>query len=90
MELTVVNTDGEVVASSAEMPTSVTIPSNWLETRVIVPPHWDKQYRALTLSIAVLVLSYGDVLIGTMVAVLDLRNLKPTSATKSPPGSAAA
>ena len=31
LELTVVNTAGEVVASSAEMPTSVTIPSNWLE-----------------------------------------------------------
>lgn len=88
LELTVVNTAGEVVASSAEMPTSVTIPSNWLETRVIVPPHWDKQYHAPTLSIAVPVLSYGDVLIGTMVAVLDLRNLKPylKSAAKSPPG----
>ena len=55
---------------------------------MIVPPHWDKQYHAPTLSIAVPVLSYGDVLIGTMVAVLDLRNLKPylKSATKSPPG----
>lgn len=87
-ELTVVNIAGEVVASSAETPEPVVIPGNWPEKRLIVAPHWDKQYDAPTLSIAVPVLSYGDVLIGAVVAVLDLRNLKPhlKSATKSPPG----
>lgn len=87
-ELTVVNIAGEVVASSAETPAPVVIPDNWPEKRVIAAPHWDKQYDAPTLSIAVPVLSYGDVLIGAVVAVLDLRNLKPhmKSATKSPPG----
>jgi diguanylate cyclase (GGDEF)-like protein len=88
LELTIVNTAGEVIASSADTPTSVALPSNWFDHRVIVPAHWDKQYDAPTLSIAVPVLSYGDVLIGAMVAVLDLRNLKPylKSANKSPPG----
>ena len=88
LELTIVNMAGEIVASSAEIPGPVTIPSNWPTTRVIVPPHWDTQYDAPTLSIAVPVLSYGDVLIGAVVAVLDLRNLTPhlKSATKSPPG----
>jgi diguanylate cyclase (GGDEF)-like protein len=88
LELTVVNMAGEVVASSAETPGPLAIPDNWPQTRVIVASHWDKQYDAPTLSIAVPVLSYGDVLIGAVVAVLDLRNLMPhlKSATKSPPG----
>jgi diguanylate cyclase (GGDEF)-like protein len=88
LELTVVNAAGEVIASSAERPAPVAIPSNWPQTHVIAAPHWNKQYQAPTLSIAVPVLSYGDVLIGGMVAVLDLRNLKPQlkSAAKSPPG----
>ncbi|PTR13485.1 diguanylate cyclase (GGDEF)-like protein [Nitrosospira sp. Nsp2] len=88
LELTVVNAAGEVIASSAETPEPVAIPSSWPQTRLIAAPHWNKQYEAPTLSVAVPVLSYGDVLLGAMVAVLDLRNLKPylKSATKSPPG----
>jgi diguanylate cyclase (GGDEF)-like protein len=88
LELTVVSATGQVVASSSETPTLMVIPDSWPEARVIAAPHWDNQYNGPTVSIAVPILSYGDAPIGAMIAVLDLRNLKPylKSATKSPRG----
>lgn len=92
-ELTVVNANGQVVASSAATAAAVTLPDEWppnslTEGLVIVPPHWDEQYTTTTLSIAVPVLSYDNLIMGALVAVLDLRTLQPhlKSATKSPPG----
>jgi diguanylate cyclase (GGDEF)-like protein len=92
-ELTVVNADGQVVASSAAAAAAVTLPDEWppnslTEGLVITPPHWDEQYTTTTLSIAVPVLSYDNLIMGALVAVLDLRTLQPhlKSAKKSPPG----
>lgn len=92
-ELTVVNADGQVVASSAATAAAVTLPDEWpsnslTEGLVIAPPHWDEQYTTATLSIAVPVLSYDNLIMGALVAVLDLRMLQPhlKSAMKSPPG----
>ncbi len=92
-ELTVVNADGQVVASSAAAAAAVTLPDEWppnslTEGLVIVPPHWDEQYTTATLSIAVPVLSYDNLLMGALVAVVDLRTLQPhlKSTMKSPPG----
>jgi diguanylate cyclase (GGDEF)-like protein len=92
-ELTVVNTAGQVVASSTQTATAVKLPDEWppnslTEGLLIVPPHWDHQYASATLSIAVPVLSYDNLLMGALVAVLDLHTLQPhlKSATKSPQG----
>lgn len=93
LELTVVGTAGEMVASSAAAPAAVTLPGDWPERAltgdlVVVAPHWNEQYATATFSIAVPVLSYDNQLIGALVAVLDLHTLQPhlKSATKSPPG----
>ncbi len=92
-ELTIVNAAGQVVASSAQTVAPIILPDEWppnslTEGFVIVPPHWDNQYASATLSIAVPVLSYDNLLMGALVAVLDLRTLQPhlKNATKSPPG----
>lgn len=93
LELTIVNAGGQVVASSAEAPTRVAIPDEWPQNAVdegvmLIPPHRDERYSTATLAIAVPVLSYDNMLMGALVAVLDLRSLQPhlKSATKSPPG----
>ncbi|BBJ22835.1 sensor domain-containing diguanylate cyclase [Candidatus Nitrotoga sp. AM1P] len=93
LELTVVNATGQILASSAAVPSAVTLPQSWPESAltegvVLVPPHWEKQRATATLSVAVPVLSYGNALMGALVAVLDLRTAQPylKSSTKSPPG----
>ena len=93
LELTVVNATGLILASSAAAPSAVTLPQSWPEIAltegvVLVPPHWEKQRATATLSVAVPVLSYDNVLMGALVAVLDLRTAQPylKSSTKSPPG----
>ncbi|SEN77314.1 diguanylate cyclase (GGDEF) domain-containing protein [Nitrosospira multiformis] len=93
MELTVMNASGKIIASSAEKPAGATLPDEWpqnsvTEGLVIAPPHWNEQYSTATLSVAVPVLSYDNVLMGALVAVLDLRNLQPhlKSSSTSPPG----
>ncbi|KIO50507.1 diguanylate cyclase [Nitrosospira sp. NpAV] len=95
LELTVVDAGGQIVASSAATAAAaaITLPNDWpphslTEGLVIVPPHWDEQYATATLSIAVPVLSYDNLLMGALVAVLDLRMLQPhlKDTAKSPPG----
>ncbi|MEO8992390.1 MAG: diguanylate cyclase, partial [Nitrosospira sp.] len=93
LELTVVDATGKIVASSAETPVAVTLPDEWphnslTEGLVIAPSHWDAGYATATLSVAVPVLSYDNLLMGALVAVLDLHSLQPRlkSETKSPPG----
>ncbi|SFU31859.1 diguanylate cyclase (GGDEF) domain-containing protein [Nitrosospira multiformis] len=92
-ELTVMNASGKIIASSAEKPAGATLPDEWpqnsvTEGLVIAPPHWNEQYNTATLSVAVPILSYDNVLMGALVAVLDLRNLQPhlKSSAISPPG----
>lgn len=92
-ELTVVNSEGEVVGSSAQAPVAARLPREWpqsalAEGLVIVPPHWDEHYATATLSVAIPVLSYDNMLLGALVAVLDLNSLQShlKSTTKSPPG----
>jgi diguanylate cyclase (GGDEF)-like protein len=92
-ELTAVTSEGQVVASSAQAPVAVKLPREWPQSAlseglVIVPPHWDEQYATATLSVAIPVLSYDNMLLGALVAVLDLNSLQShlKSTTKSPPG----
>ncbi|SFW17935.1 diguanylate cyclase [Nitrosovibrio sp. Nv17] len=92
-ELTVVDATGRVVASSAAAAAAVELPQEWppnslTEGLVIAPPRWNEHHAAATLSIAMPVLSYDNLLMGALIAVLDLRSLQPhlKSATKSPLG----
>ena len=76
-ELTVVNAAGKVVASSAQTAAPIILPDEWppnalIEGLVIVPPHWDSQYASPTLSIAVPVLSYNNLLMGAPCVHLPL------------------
>ncbi len=93
LELTIFNAAGQVVASSMEAPRQIAIPHEWpgnssSEGVMIEPPHWDKRYGTATITLAVPVLSYDNMLMGALVATLDLRTLQPRlkSATRSPPG----
>ncbi|MDO9103025.1 MAG: diguanylate cyclase [Candidatus Nitrotoga sp.] len=93
LELTVVGATGQVVASSAAVPSAITLPKSWPESAltegiVIVPPHWEKQRATATLSVAVPVLSYDNIFMGALVTVLDLRTAQPylKNSTKSPLG----
>ena len=93
LELTVVDATGKVVASSTQAPARVTLPKDWpqsslTEGLVIAPPRWNTGYATATLSVAVPVLSYDNLLMGALVAVLDLHGLQPRlkSAIKSPSG----
>lgn len=93
LELTVVTAAGQIIASSTETPATIILPDEWppnsvTEGLIIASPHWNKQYATATLSIAVPVLSYDNMLMGALVAVLDLRTLRPhlKSTIKSPPG----
>ncbi|WP_425433853.1 sensor domain-containing diguanylate cyclase [Nitrosovibrio tenuis] len=93
LELTVMDAAGQIVASSAQTPATVKLPKDWpgstaTEGLVIVPARWNELYGTASLSIAVPVLSYDNIIKGTLVAVLDLRTLQPhlKNDTKSPPG----
>ncbi|CAH1385133.1 sensor domain-containing diguanylate cyclase [Candidatus Nitrotoga sp. M5] len=93
IELTVVGAAGQIVASSAAPPSVLNLPQSWPESAftegvVLEPPHWDKLHGTATFSVAVPVLSYDNVLMGALVAVLDLRTAQPylKSSTKSPLG----
>lgn len=93
LELTIVNAAGQVVASSVKGPRPIAIPDEWPRNSaskgiIIEPPHWDQRHETATITIAVPVLSYDNMLMGALVTTLDLRTLQPhlKSATKSPPG----
>ncbi len=84
---------GKVVASStqaagqSDTPQGLA-PSSLTEGLVIAPPRWNTGYATATLSVAVPVLSYDNLLMGALVAVLNLYGLQPRlkSAIKSPSG----
>ncbi len=95
VELSVANVGGEVIASSAATPTTVTIPKpqNWpqnalMQGVVTSPPHWNKQHATATLSITVPILSYDAFILGSLVVTLDLQTIKSNlkNTTNSPPG----
>ncbi|MBA3755165.1 MAG: diguanylate cyclase [Nitrosomonas sp.] len=93
LELTVINTDGEIIASDTESPAPVLLPPNWPESAsiqgdVVVPPHWNARYTTATLSISVPVLSMDDFILGALIVTFDLRNIQSSlkDSVKSPPG----
>jgi len=82
LELTLRDSDGRVVASSAQTPSPADLPSTWPATAlstgaVVVPPHWNDALATPTMAIAVPVLSLRNELVGALVGVVDLRSTEP-------------
>ena len=82
LELTLRDTSGRVVASSAPSPSPSELPSTWPATAlstgaVVVPPRWDDTRATPIVAIAVPVLSLRNELVGALVGVVDLRAAGP-------------
>lgn len=78
LELTVVDSGGNILASSASAPAPVRLPDRWLphaitEGVVLAPPRWETARAAPTLTVAVPVLSIDNEILGALAAVIDLR-----------------
>lgn len=93
LELTVVDTEGEVIASNVDSPFPVTLSQDWpqdasIQGDVVVPPQWSANYATAILSISVPVLSVDDFILGALIVTFDLRNIQPSlkDKIKSPPG----
>ncbi|MEK6735022.1 MAG: diguanylate cyclase [Pseudomonadota bacterium] len=93
LELTVVDTEGVAIASSAESPSPVILPQDWLQNattqgNVTVPPHWNTHYTAATLTVSVPILSMDDFILGALIVTVDLRSIRSSlkDTIKSPPG----
>ena len=93
LELSVVDVNGEFVASNVELPLSMALAPDWAEQastqgEIFLPPHWNAQYAAPILSISVPILFEDDFVLGALIVTFDMRiiqaNLKDK--TKSPPG----
>lgn len=94
LELSVVNASGQIMVSSANTPAAVVLPADWSERMLageylnVVPPHWDASRSTATFSIAVPVYSSEEMLVGLVVAVIDLGSVQSRlkSVTHSPLG----
>jgi len=59
----------------------VAIPQSWpqnalLQGVVAAPPHWDEQYDTATLSVAVPITTYDDLVLGAVIITLDMHTMK--------------
>lgn len=93
LELSVVDVNGEFVASSVELPLSMTLAPDWAEQastqgEIVLPPHRNAQYAAPILSISVPILSEDDFVLGALIVTFDMRIIQADlkDKTKSPPG----
>lgn len=93
LELTVMDSGGNIVASSTAAPAPVPLPDQWPPYAInqgvtLVPPHWETARAAPTLTVAVPVLSIDNEILGALVAVIDLGSLQAQLADtpKLPPG----
>ena len=82
LELTLRDTAGRAVASSAQAASAVELPATWPAAAlslgaVVVPPRWDNARATPTMAIAVPVLSLRNELLGALVGIIDLRAVAP-------------
>lgn len=82
IELTLRDSSGRTVASSAATPTSAESPATWPATAllggvVVAPPRWEDARATPTMAIAVPVLSVRNEILGALVGVIDLRAVEP-------------
>jgi len=93
LELTLVDAEGEIIASNVDSPFPVTLSQNWpqdasIQGDVVMPPQWNANYATAILSISVPVLSVEDFILGALIVTFDLRNIQSSlkDKIKSPPG----
>ena len=95
LELTVVDTEGEVIASTIDSESLIPPPlqKNWpkyafIQGNVIIPPHWNTLHSTATFSISVPILSIDDFILGALIVTFDLHNVQSSlkDPIKSPPG----
>lgn len=93
LELTVADTEGEIIASTLESHIPSPLQKNWIEHasiqgNVIVPPHWNALHSTATFSISVPILSIDDFILGALIVTFDLHNVQSAlkDPVKSPPG----
>ena len=82
LELSVFDSEGKLVASSAASPTVPTLPAAWVERVaadgvLVHRPHRDGERAMTTLTVVVPILSIGNGLLGAVCAVLDLGRVQP-------------
>ena len=82
LELTLSDAAGQVVASSAQTPAPIVLPTTWpnsatTEGVILEPPRWDHARATATLTVVVPVLSLRNELLGALSAVLDLGTVQP-------------
>ncbi|HNP26445.1 MAG TPA: diguanylate cyclase [Nitrosomonas sp.] len=94
LELTVVDTNKNVIASSSDQHILIEPLKNlWLDGNtshqpLVSPPLWSDQFGTTVISIALPVVSYDDYILGQLVLTYDLQNIKPLlkGSAKSPRG----
>jgi len=82
LELTVSDSSGRTLASSAANPGALPLPTSWPDATVAEgviteQPHWDSARSAPVLTVVVPILSPRNELLGALSAVLDLRKVRP-------------
>jgi len=81
LELTVVDVEGEIVASNVALPLSVTLSQNWPEDAsiqgdVVISPEWNENYATAILSVSVPILSIDDYILGALIVTFDMRSIQ--------------
>lgn len=93
LELTVVDVEGEIIASNVASPFSVKLSQSWPEDAsiqgdVLNSPQWNKDYATAVLSVSVPILSIDDYILGALIVTFDMRDIQSSlkDKAKSPPG----
>jgi diguanylate cyclase (GGDEF)-like protein len=82
VELTLFDSHGAIIASSAAVPAAVALPERWTDSAIadgaiLAPPGWDPTHGAATMIIAYPVRSARDEWVGALAGVVDLRTVTP-------------
>lgn len=90
VELTIVDVQGEVIASNVDEPLPVLFAQNWPENAsiqgdVVISPQWNEHYGTAIVSIAVPILSIDDYILGALIVTFDMQSLQPNLKAKIRP-----
>ncbi|PSJ16651.1 GGDEF domain-containing protein [Nitrosomonas supralitoralis] len=93
LELTVVDVEGEIIASNVASPFSVKLSQSWPEDAsiqgdILNSPQWSKDYATAVFSVSVPILSIDDYILGALIVTFDMRDIQSSlkDKAKSPPG----
>ncbi len=82
LELTVLDAEGDIVASSVTVPSVMNFSFDWSQDNVLTqgfvasPPRWSTQHETALLNIAVPILSLDNFVLGALVIALDLHTIR--------------